>query len=105
MSEAFLIVSCLILLVVQEAHWLPVSRQIESAYDEFLKIEDEVQFNCPVLITYGEYDKTGYVKKYCHNWAKKTGYPLKEISNASHNANYDNYEEFNELLISFVQSL
>lgn len=84
---------------------MPVSRQIESAYDEFLKIEDEVQFNCPVLITYGEYDKTSYVKKYCHNWAKKTGYPLKEISNASHNANYDNYEEFNELLISFVQSL
>ena len=36
-----------------------------SVYSEFLKVEDEVQFNCPVLITYGEHDKTGYVKKYC----------------------------------------
>ncbi|WP_409276114.1 alpha/beta fold hydrolase [Neobacillus sp. SCS-31] len=76
-----------------------------AVYGEFLKIEDEVQFNCPVLITYGEYDNTGYVKKYCNNWAEKTGYPLRIISNASHNANYDNYEEFNELLISFVQSI
>lgn len=74
-------------------------------YREFLKVEEEVQFNCPVLITYGAYDKTGYVKKYCNHWAEKTGYPLKVISNASHNANYDNYKEFNGLLISFVQSL
>lgn len=76
-----------------------------AVYSEFLKVEEEVQFNCPVLITYGEHDKTGYVKKYCNNWAKKTGYPLRVISNASHNANYDNYEEFNHLLTSFVQSL
>ncbi|GEN82835.1 hydrolase [Sporosarcina luteola] len=76
-----------------------------AVYSEFLKVEDEVQFNCPVLITYGEHDKTGYVKKYCNNWSDKTGFPLKVISNASHNANYDNYEEFNELLISFIQSL
>ncbi|MEH7238540.1 alpha/beta fold hydrolase [Bacillus sp. JJ1562] len=76
-----------------------------AVYGEFLKIEDEVQFNCPVLITYGEYDNTGYVKKYSNSWAKKTGYPLIIISSASHNANYDNYEEFNELLMSFIQSI
>lgn len=76
-----------------------------AVYGEFLKIEDEVQFTCPVLITYGEYDNTGYVKQYCNSWAEKTGYPLKVISNASHNANYDHYEEFNNLLRSFVQSI
>lgn len=76
-----------------------------AVYEEFLKVEDEVRFNCPVLITYGEYDKTGYVKKYCNEWAKETGYPLQVIDNASHNANYDNYEQFNNLLTSFVQSL
>lgn len=76
-----------------------------AVYSEFLKVEDEVQFNCPVLITYGEYDHTGYVQKYSNSWAEKTGHPLKIISNASHNANYDNYEEFNGLLISFVQSI
>lgn len=73
-----------------------------AVYDEFLKIQDEVQFHCSVLITYGEYDKTGYIKKYCKHWAEKTGYPLRIINNASHNANYDNYEEFNDLLISFI---
>lgn len=76
-----------------------------AVYGEFLKIDDEVRFDCPVLITYGEHDNTGYVKKYCNNWAEKKGYPLVVIPNASHNANYDNYDEFNELLISFVHSI
>ncbi|GIN72687.1 hydrolase [Bacillus sp. J14TS2] len=76
-----------------------------AVYSEFLKIKDEVPFHCPVLITYGEYDNTGYVKKYNNSWAEKTGYPLKIIANSSHNANYDNYEEFNEILISFVESI
>lgn len=80
-------------------------KAVSAIYGEFLKIEDEVQFNCPILITYGEYDHTGYVKKYSNSWAEKTGHSLKVISNASHNANYDNYEEFNKLLISFVQSI
>ena len=75
-----------------------------AVYSEFLKVRDEVQFKCPVLITYGEYDNTGYVRKYNNSWAEKTGYSLKIIRNASHNANYDNYSEFNDLLTSFVQS-
>ena len=76
-----------------------------EVYGELLKVEDEIEFNCPVLITYWEYDQTGYVKKYCNDWAEKTGYLLKVISNASHKANYDNYEEFNDLLTIFVESL
>lgn len=75
-----------------------------KVYREFLNDEEEVPFHCPVLITYGEYDKTGFVKKYCNNWAEKTGYPLQVISNASHNANDDNGEEFNALLDTFVQA-
>lgn len=76
-----------------------------AVYREFLKIEHEVPFRCPVLLTYGEYDNTGYVKKYNNRWAERTGLPLKIISDASHNANYDNFAEFNDLLISFVQSI
>ncbi|MFY3790633.1 alpha/beta fold hydrolase [Ureibacillus sp. MALMAid1270] len=82
-----------------------ILKAASAVYGEFLKIEDEVQFNCPVLITYGEHDNTGYIKKYCKSWGEKTGFPVKVISNASHNANYDNYEEFNELLLTFVQSI
>ncbi len=76
-----------------------------AIYGQFLNAKEGVEFNCPVLITYGEYDKTGYVKRYCNDWARRTGYPLKVIKNASHNANYDNPLEFNQLLISFVESL
>ncbi len=76
-----------------------------AVYGEFLKVKEEVKFMCPVLITYGEHDNTGYVKKYNKNWAKKTGYPLRVIEDASHNANYDNYKQFNKLLVSFVDSI
>lgn len=76
-----------------------------SVYGEFLKVEEEVDFNCPVLLTYGEYDNTGYVKKYNDCWADKTGFPLNVIKNASHNANYDNYKEFNQLLVSFMHTI
>ncbi len=77
----------------------------ESVYDEFLLAKDEVNFQCPVLLTIGEFDNTGYVQRYNEAWAKKTGYPLTVIKNASHNANFDNYDMFNELLISFVHKL
>ncbi len=80
-------------------------KAVDAVYSEFLKVKDEVQFTCPVLITYGEYDHVGYVKKYNNSWVKKTGYPLKVIKDASHNANYDNYKAFNELLISFVNPI
>ncbi|MDQ0233327.1 alpha/beta fold hydrolase [Metabacillus malikii] len=76
-----------------------------AVYEEFLKINNEVHFTCPVLITFGENDRTGYVKQYCQAWAAKTGFRLEIIPNASHNANYDNYEEFNNLLNSFIHQV
>ncbi|BCU53213.1 hydrolase [Staphylococcus auricularis] len=80
-------------------------RAARAVYEEFLKVRDEVQFDCPVLITYGEHDKTGYIKKYCHHWSSQTGHPIRVISHASHNANYDNYKDFNAILVSFVETL
>ena len=77
----------------------------KSVYDEFLLIENEVNFKCPVLLTIGEFDKTGYVQRYNLEWSSKTGYPLKVIKNASHNANYDNYKVFNELLVEFIRNI
>lgn len=77
----------------------------EAFYKEFLKVEKELKPLCPVIITYGEYDKTGYVRKYCNEWAKRSGHPLSIISDAAHNANYDNYQEFNKLLATFVQEI
>lgn len=76
-----------------------------AVYGEFLKWEEPVEIKCPVLLTIGEYDKTGLVKKYNQLWATEMGYPLKVITRASHNANYDNYEEFNYILEKFIGSI
>ena len=76
-----------------------------AIYGEFLKAEDGVELSCPVLLTHGEHDKIGYVKRYCRKWAVRSGYPIKIIKKASHNANYDNPLDFNQLLISFLDSL
>jgi len=66
---------------------------------------DKDKLACPVLITYGDADITGKVQAYCQNWAKNEDRPLKVISNAAHNANMDNPDEFNQILADFLGSL
>ncbi len=66
---------------------------------------DKDKLDCPVLITYGDKDITGKVQAYCQNWAKNEDRPLKVISNAAHNANMDNPDGFNQILIEFLSGL
>lgn len=77
----------------------------KAIYGEFLKFEEKVFFPCPVLLTYGEFDNIGFVKRYNKQWAALENFKLKVINNASHNANDDNAEEFNDLLRNFLESL
>ncbi|MGL6107789.1 alpha/beta fold hydrolase [Romboutsia sp.] len=74
-----------------------------AVYKDFYNYE-EVDFKCPVLLLIGEYDKTGYVKKYNDMWAKETGFSLVVIPNASHNSNFDNYYFFNNKVYEFLNS-
>lgn len=80
-------------------------KSAKAVYDEFLAKSEEVDFKCPVLLTIGETDKTGYVQKYNKAWKTYKGYPLVSIEKAAHNANYDNYIRFNELLVEFMEEL
>ena len=73
-----------------------------AIYGEFLKVQNPVNYSFPVLLTYGEFDNVGLVKKYNQQWAKNDNFELKVIENASHNANYDNFEEFNELVKQYL---
>lgn len=75
----------------------------KAVYDEFLNVEEEVIFSCPVLLTFGEFDDIGYIKRYNNEWSKKIGCDLKIIEKASHNGNYDNFIVFNNILIEFVE--
>ena len=47
----------------------------------------------------------GYVEKYNELWHSMRGYPLTIIPNASHNSNYDNYEEFNKIVDNFLENI
>lgn len=74
----------------------------KSVYTEFLKTDKSVRFPFPILLTYGESDSVGLVKKYNKQWAEAEGHTLVVIKNASHNANYDNHIDFNKLLNEYI---
>lgn len=78
---------------------------MDLSYKELLKVIKTVKFIFPVLLVIGEKDNTGNVKKYNKKWAFQNGYPLVQISNAAHNSNVDNYNEFNSILASFLSEL
>ena len=75
---------------------------MQIAYDAFLEDNQDITLRCPVLITLGEFDKTGKVKEYCKMWHEKSGYPLIVIGDAGHNANVDNPDETNRVISNFL---
>lgn len=76
---------------------------MQSAYDALLKDNRNLEIPCPVLITYGEHDRTGKVRSYCNMWHKQTNYPLVVIKDAGHNANVDNPAEMNRVIEEFLE--
>ncbi|MBI4857507.1 MAG: alpha/beta hydrolase [Acetobacterium woodii] len=75
-----------------------------TAYASFLKENRDAVFEFPVLLILGEYDRFGKVPQYNYAWAAKTGYPLKIIPHAGHNANVDNPLIFNTVVQSFLDN-
>jgi len=82
-----------------------IIEQMDIAYAGFLKENQDVKFNFPVLILLGEHDKTGKVKQYCEEWSKKEGYPLHIIKDAAHFTNGDNPEAVNREIDDFISEL
>ncbi|BBF42728.1 beta-ketoadipate enol-lactone hydrolase [Lachnospiraceae bacterium KM106-2] len=74
----------------------------DAVYQDFSNY-DEVDIKCPVLLLLGEYDKTGYVRKYNQKWNKEKGYPLEIIPKSAHNSNQDNYRFFNQVVDGFLK--
>jgi 3-oxoadipate enol-lactonase len=84
--------------------------------DEFVKIWDGLStcihyepgyhVRCPLLLAFGEYDKTGNIRKSMKEWAgrdKQSKYVV--IPYAGHSANQDNYEFFNKVMVEFLEGL
>ncbi len=67
--------------------------------------EKDYRINKPILFLYGEYDKTLYTKeglKYWRKYEKKCECHM--IYNAAHNANQDNPNLTNDLIIQFLKN-
>ena len=84
--------------------------------DEFVKIWDGIStcihyepgyhVHCPLLLVYGEYDKTGNIRKAMKEWAERdrqSNYVV--IPDAGHCSNQDNYEFFNKVMREFLDGL
>jgi len=71
-----------------------------------LHYEAQYKITCPLLLTHGEHDRTGNIKKIAPIWAARDlqcQYTV--IPNAGHCANQDNPEFFNSVLTDFLNSL
>lgn len=73
-------------------------------YSGFLEDNCELSIPCPVLLILGEKDRTGKVKQYNKAWTQQTGYPLKIIKGAAHNANVDRPQEVNACIHDFLSA-
>ena len=80
------------------------SRLMQMGYDAFLVDNQDLEIECPVLITHGDRDKIGKVKQYCKMWHEKTGFAYVVIKDAGHNANVDNPDEMNRVMETFINS-
>ncbi|MEE1281590.1 MAG: alpha/beta hydrolase [Acutalibacteraceae bacterium] len=80
-----------------------IIEQMDIAYGKFAEENRNLNLKCPILILIGDKDKTGKVRQYCKAWAKKTGYPLHIIKNASHFSNGDNPQQINSEIEQFVK--
>ena len=84
--------------------------------DEFVKIWDGVSkcihyepgyhIHCPLLLVYGEYDKTGNIRKAMKEWAERDKQSIYVIiPGAGHCSNQDNHEFFNKAMMEFLDGL
>ena len=70
--------------------------------DRFTRRE-AIDFTCPVLLIVGALDYEGKFAEYCRKWSEQSGYPMHVISAAAHNANADNFDEFNDVVGKFLR--
>lgn len=83
---------------------IEISTIMTAVYQGLIEY-DKGKLAMPVMITYGNFDRTGKVKQYCNNWAKNEKRLLRVIPQAAHNANMDNPEAFNAILKEFLGSI
>lgn len=80
-------------------------KQMDMFYKQFIIENKDISITCPVMLIAGEYDNTGKVLHYSKEWAKDLKTELYIIKNAAHFSNADNYDEVNNIINKFVETL
>ena len=80
-----------------------IAHIMEEVYQGLMQYRHDVKLSHPILIIYGDRDRTGKVKSYCDRWAAREKRELRVIANAAHNSNMDNPASFNALLDDFLK--
>lgn len=77
--------------------------QIWRGVTRSMRPEAGYQIDVPLLLTHGDQDGTGNIARTAPAWAARDPYCRYEvIPDASHNANQDNPEHFNRVLLDFL---
>lgn len=77
--------------------------QIWRGVARSMRPEAGYQIDLPLLLTHGDQDRTGNIARTAPAWAARDTFCRYEvIPDASHNANQDNPEHFNRVLLEFL---
>lgn len=80
-------------------------RLMKIGYAGFLEDNRPLKITCPTILLVGEKYRTGKVKTYNREWARRTGFPLIWIPNAAHNSNVDNPGAVNGEIEKFIKGI
>lgn len=80
-----------------------IANIMAAVYSGLQEYKTDFQLPHPILIVYGELDRSGKVKAYSQRWSERENRELKEIPDAAHNSNMDNPEIFNKILEEFLK--
>lgn len=88
---------------LSKAEFLTIWKAVTLVIDEQGKPGHHI--NVPFLLTHGDNDGTGSIRKQAPTWARyEPDVKYEVIPNAGHNANQDNPDFFNQTLREFLQS-
>lgn len=82
-----------------------ISEIMDIVYRGIREYGQESVLPVPILIVFGEADRTGKVQIYSRQWAEREKRSVEIIPNAGHNANMDNPHEFNRILGEFLRKI
>ncbi len=86
--------------LLSKKEFLTVWRAVTKVFRD----EPDHRIRVPLLITHGEYDRAGTIAKEAPNWAaREPDCRYRVVPDAGHNANQDNPDYFNRVLLEFLR--